>query len=169
MWKPIGTEVIRISNDRPCRYIKVRDDGPPQLRWRPLAHHVWVQAHGVIPKGHRIVHADLDPLNDALINLRCLSGAEAVAWQYAAIPGMQKRRRTRAASATRRRWEHARLAKEHHQSVKHGAAGAAVVFVCAACGHQHDAASLGKRCPKCGGHACEKLARPVEQLEGAAA
>lgn len=93
-YRAIGTVVERVDNRGVrSRYIKVGDFGPTQKRWIPYAWHVWQQANGKpVPPGHRVMHRDLDPMNDDPSNLICLSGAEAVAWQRANVPGMNANR-----------------------------------------------------------------------------
>jgi DNA-binding transcriptional regulator YiaG len=44
-----------------------------QRKGKPLAHMVWKAAHGVIPAGHEIHHADNNHTNNALVNLECLT------------------------------------------------------------------------------------------------
>lgn len=73
---PIGTVVIRskTKDDRrkrslQTRFIKVRDDGPMQLRWVAYAKWWWEQNRGQVPKGQMVLHADMDTLNDDPSNL----------------------------------------------------------------------------------------------------
>lgn len=115
-WTVVGAVTVRTDKGgQKYRFIKARHDGPPQHRWRPFAHHVWEKAHGPVPKGHRVVHLDLDSMNDELANLACLSGGEAIQWQRRVLPKMEERRQRENRKAQAKRWAIARSLKDHRR------------------------------------------------------
>jgi hypothetical protein len=160
-WTAVGTVRVRTEDGKKYRWVKLRDDGPPYGRWRPVAHVVWERTTGlVVPKFHRVIHLDLDTLNDDPANLKCMSPAEAARWQLANFPGHLKRFRKRAAAATRSRHAQARGVIEHRRSVARAFKESThVVRSCAACGFE--TTSKAETCPKCRGSAWEDLRREV--------
>lgn len=67
---PVGTVRLRRHSRRVKVYmVKVRLDGPKGRRWIARARWLWERAHGPVPAGMRVAHADGDPLNDSLDNL----------------------------------------------------------------------------------------------------
>jgi hypothetical protein len=71
--QPIGTE--RVNRDG-YRERKIRDDGPPQHRWRAVHLLVWEESHGPLPKGHAVVFRNGDKSDIHLENLELVSRAE---------------------------------------------------------------------------------------------
>lgn len=70
--RPIGSER---SNLRDGVLIKVQD-GQLQKNWMPKGRYIYEQAHGKIPKGHKVIFADGDHNNFDLDNLILVSNAE---------------------------------------------------------------------------------------------
>jgi hypothetical protein len=56
-WVPVGSyRVVDQKNGGPELQVKVNDEpGPNSGRWRPMARHVWEQAHGPVPADHIVV------------------------------------------------------------------------------------------------------------------
>ncbi len=71
--QPIGTE--RITKDG-IRQRKIRDDGPPQRRWKSVHMILWEEVHGDVPPGHIVVFKDRNTANIDLLNLELISRAE---------------------------------------------------------------------------------------------
>lgn len=70
--RPIGSER---TDKRDGTLIKVRD-GQLQRNWMPKGRYIYEQAHGKIPKGHKVIFADGDRTNFDLDNLILVSDAE---------------------------------------------------------------------------------------------
>lgn len=65
---------LRVNSDG---YIDMRTSfAPGALGWRALAHILWEDAHGPVPKGHCLIFKDRDPLNVCLENLELITRAE---------------------------------------------------------------------------------------------
>lgn len=94
------------------RWIKVREDGPPQKRWVRLAVYMWERVHGPVPEGMRLVHLDGDTMNSELTNLALMTCAQLLDFQRRTIPGMNERRVKRHRIAQQKRWEMYRALKE---------------------------------------------------------
>lgn len=141
----------KLENRKRNRWIKVADGGRPQDRWVAYARHVWEQAHGPIPKGMRVVHLDGDSMNDALANLKPMTPAEAMRYQRARDPEMERRRLAAVPAAARRRWKGHRERKANLPPLR------IVAHQCHACGWS--APDTPDRCPKCGGGAFEPIKR----------
>ena len=112
-WKAAGA--ITIRNDKSgkrFRWIKMRDDGPPQKRWVPYARQVWAQSQGSIPPGWFVIHADGNTLNDHIRNLRLVTRRGHLSIQRQRDPGMDVRSLRARVAATRKRHAHARLVRE---------------------------------------------------------
>lgn len=63
---PVGTIRLRKhSAGHWVRLVKVRMGGQKSGRWIAVARSWWLQHRGPIPHGHRVVHRDGNPLNDA--------------------------------------------------------------------------------------------------------
>ena len=71
--RPIGSE--RIDNRDGSILIKVQD-GHLQKNWMSKSRYVYEQAHGKIPKGHKVIFADGNNRNFNLDNLILVSNAE---------------------------------------------------------------------------------------------
>lgn len=71
--QPIGSE--RITDDG-IRQRKIRDDGPPQRRWKSVHSLIWEEAKGPIPAGHVVVFRDRNRNNLQLENLELITRAE---------------------------------------------------------------------------------------------
>ena len=95
----------RRRKGKPYNFIKVRDDGPPQKRWVPLARYNWEQQHGPVPAGHVVVHRTADTLDDSLTNLILIERRQLLAHQRALDPGIAGRRRRGLKRASRDRWD----------------------------------------------------------------
>lgn len=70
--RPIGSERY---NSRDGILIKVQD-GQLQKNWMPKGRYIYEQAHGKIPKGHKVIFADGNNRNFDLDNLVLVSNAE---------------------------------------------------------------------------------------------
>lgn len=71
--QPIGAE--RVTDDG-IRQRKVRDDGPPQHRWKSVHALLWEEVNGPIPAGHLVVFKDRNKQNIQIDNLELISRAE---------------------------------------------------------------------------------------------
>lgn len=70
--RPIGSERF---NSRDGALIKVKD-GQLHKNWMPKGRYIYEQAHGKIPKGHKVIFADGNNRNFDLDNLILVSNAE---------------------------------------------------------------------------------------------
>lgn len=86
------------------RWIKVRDDGPPQHRYVPFARYLYGRHCGPVPPGHFVVHRDGDTLNDDMPNLLLMHRRGLIAWQDSVRPKMEPRRKAAVAKSQRLRW-----------------------------------------------------------------
>lgn len=155
-WRPIGTITVRydkglkLANGRRSkrkhrkrRYIKVKDDGPMQNRWIPMARFNWEEANGPIPKGFLIVMVDGCSMCDSLGNLRMVNRKQHNALQILRNPAQLVLCRQRAGAASRLRHCRNRTLKEIQ--------GAALAFwECPACGNEVFEKDIPDRCTKCG-------------------
>ena len=71
--QPVGTE--RVTKDG-IRQRKIRDDGPPQRRWKSVHMILWEETNGVVPPGHIVVFRDKNTQNIDVGNLELISRAE---------------------------------------------------------------------------------------------
>ena len=71
--QPVGAE--RITKDG-IRQRKIREDGPPQKRWRAYHAILWEEHHGPIPAGHIVVFRDRDMTRIEIDNLELITRAE---------------------------------------------------------------------------------------------
>lgn len=71
--QPLGAE--RITKDG-IRQRKIREDGPPQRRWKAVHTILWEEAFGPIPTGHIVVFRDRNRSNIQLDNLELITRAE---------------------------------------------------------------------------------------------
>lgn len=71
--QPLGAE--RVTKDG-IRQRKIRDDGPPQHRWRACHAILWEEHHGPIPAGHIVVFRDRDMTRIEIDNLELITRAE---------------------------------------------------------------------------------------------
>ncbi len=166
-WRPVGT--ITLRHDKPPRrqrgrkrkdgmppfqgpgryWIKIRDDGPLQNRWIPLARHRWQKAHGAVPAGKFVIHADGKAANDALANLRLVDNAGHLRLMMQRNPQHLINCRKAAGASSRRRHAANRELKKLQ--------GPTPRWECPACGNHADQERSPERCPKCGSSAFERL------------
>jgi len=83
-YRAVGTIVVRAGKLRShykcsrrresSRWIKVRDAGPLQGRYIPYARYLWEQAHGPVPEGWFVVHANNRSMDDRMENLAAPTG-----------------------------------------------------------------------------------------------
>jgi hypothetical protein len=66
---PVGTTRERTRRGVTRRFVKVADPNT----WIEEATHVWETANGPVPRGHLIHHLDINPLNNDLANLACIT------------------------------------------------------------------------------------------------
>ncbi len=71
--QPIGTE--RVTKDG-IRQRKIRDDGPPQRRWKSVHMILWEKSNGAVPPGHIVVFRDKNTANIEIDNLELITRAE---------------------------------------------------------------------------------------------
>jgi len=71
--QPIGAE--RITKDG-IRQRKIRDDGPPQRRWKSVHSIMWEERNGPIPKGHVVVFRDGNTAHIEHENFELITRAE---------------------------------------------------------------------------------------------
>lgn len=96
---PVGTIRLKKRERGEARYIKVRLDGPPSLRWQTLAKWTWEQHHGPVPKGMRVIHLDGNRLHDELSNYGLATGGELIQRLLKQRPEIARRMRERQAPA----------------------------------------------------------------------
>src|SRR3990167_7289050 len=151
-YRPLGSVTIRRDQDhhegggrpkqpRLYRWIKGKDDGPRRERYIPLARYLWQKAHGPVPPGRFVVHADHDTMNDSLENLILVDRKELMARLYRRPDVIAKCRRRAARAATRHHAEN-RAGKLRRRAAR-------IIWECTDCGH--DAPAPAARCSKCGG------------------
>jgi hypothetical protein len=122
------------------RYIKVRDDGPPQERWVPLARYCWEKEHGPIPAGMLVVHIDGDTMNDKPDNLGLMDRAGNLKRLAAIRPrAWQRCLENRAKAARRRHAENRKLKASLGRTV--------ITWLCVDCGETFE--QRPEQCPKC--------------------
>lgn len=71
--QPIGTE--RVTKDG-IRQRKIRDDGPPQRRWKSVHMILWEEMNGTVPPGYIVVFCDKNKKNIEIGNLELITRAE---------------------------------------------------------------------------------------------
>lgn len=71
--QPIGAE--RVTKDGILQR-KVREDGPPQRRWKAVHAMLWEEHHGPVPQGHIVVFKNGNRRDIRLDNLECISRVE---------------------------------------------------------------------------------------------
>lgn len=114
MYRGLGSIIIRTRQGRggyQQRVIKVRDEGPPQHRYIPYARYLWEQAHGPVPAGCHVRHANGDTLDDRLANLVLMTRSEQLAWLRQVHPEAEAKRRRRQGAARTERARVRRRAK----------------------------------------------------------
>ena len=146
----------RTKRKQASRWIKVRDDGPLKDRYVPLAQYLWEKAHGPIPEGCFIVHADHNRMNDALDNLLCVNRREHMQRLYQR-PDVIAKCRAQAGRAAAKRHAQNRAAKKTAQARRRLAR---IVWECPDCGAEF--MQYREQCPKCQSSAVEQ--RIVEPL-----
>lgn len=72
-WRPIGTE--RLSKEGYLQR-KMADTGVTRRDYVAVHHLLWIEHHGPIPKGHKIVFKDKDKTKIVIENLEMLTDAE---------------------------------------------------------------------------------------------
>ncbi|EJM92466.1 HNH endonuclease signature motif containing protein [Pseudomonas sp. GM67] len=71
--QPVGTE--RVTKDG-IRQRKIRDDGPPQRRWKSVHMILWEESNGTVPPGHIVVFRDKNTEHIEIDNLELITRAE---------------------------------------------------------------------------------------------
>jgi hypothetical protein len=83
-YRPIGSLRILTHGRRKYVFIKVRDDGPFNSRWRSLAAVVWERNHGPLPAGMVLWHRDRNSLDCRPENLEPVTRLERLRRNIAA-------------------------------------------------------------------------------------
>lgn len=83
-YRPLGSLRVIVRGGRRYTYIKVRDTGRPDARWRLLSSVVWERARGPIPSGHCLWHANGNGTDCRLENLEMITLAERLRRNIAA-------------------------------------------------------------------------------------
>jgi hypothetical protein len=158
-YRPVGTILVCPGDPKwsrrkrqPMRLIKVRDEGKKSRQWIPYARHLWQQAHGPVPPGRFVVHANGDSMDDRLENLILLDRREHMLRLYSR-PQVIARCRAAAAKATRGRHRMCRMKKQAGLVVK-ARKPRRTIWECVGCGGEF--AEAVAPCPKCGGLAMER-------------
>lgn len=116
-WRSLRTvSVRRDKGGKRRRWIKIREGGPTQYRYVPLARYLWEFQHGPIPKGAFVFHLDGDMMNDDIGNLACITRRELPAYQQRANPRIKGRIRAALSQATSDRWSLYRFRKEQEKA-----------------------------------------------------
>ena len=190
-WRPVGTIVTRTEAPRAWylrseefrathanvfaryprrRFIKIRDDGPPQNRYVPLARWLWERDHGPVPAGKFVAHFDGNTMNDDPKNLVLITHRAALAHLGVIHPDVVAERIRKCGKITSQRWRdyHAQQAGMKQIRAEAGAGDAPDVHrhrgptrvqrkpMCAACGGDRSQIPDDDPCPKCGGSAIDR-------------
>ena len=166
-YRPIGS--ITIRNDKSgnkYRYIKIRDDGPPQKRCVPLAKYRWEEVNGPVPKGMFVVHKDGDTLNDDPSNMVAVDRKGHPRLQQSRDPGIVVKMRKGAALANKSRsTNNKRITSiKAAWSKRKAKASQAVIWECPICGGEFLQEDRPSRCPKCGSLAIEPKQNRLEYV-----
>jgi hypothetical protein len=152
------------------RFIKVRDDGPSQNRYIPLARWLWERDHGPVPAGRFVAHADGDAMNDSLANLVLTTHRAALAHLNVIHPDVVAERIRKCGKIASARWKdyHTQQASMKEIRAEAEARGGVAIPrhrgpapverqpMCAACGGGRTGIPDDKPCPKCGAHAVDR-------------
>ena len=111
-----SVKIRRDKTRRRRRWIKVREGGPTQHRYVPLARFLWERLHGPLPAGTFVVHANGNTLDDDPANLVLMDRQRLLAWQQTIRPQMKAKARRRCSEACRRRWQAYRALKVARQA-----------------------------------------------------
>lgn len=119
-WKAVGKVTTRRDKTgQHRRWIKIRDVSCGGYgNWIPLARHLYKWQKGPIPRGHFVVHADGNCLNDDLANLMLMDHKHLFAWQKTVRPKMEERRKTRSLKALRKVWPHMRRVNQLRKAAR---------------------------------------------------
>jgi len=164
-YRPVGSITVRnYKRGNQYRYIKIKDDGPPQKRCIPLATYRWQQANGPVPEGMFVVHRDGDTLNDDPSNLIAVDRSGHPRLQQSRDPGIVVRMRKGTAIANKSRsTNNKRIASLKAAWAKRKAkASQQVIWECLTCGGEFLQEDQPSRCPKCGSLV---IARKHDRLE----
>ena len=156
-YRAIGTITVRVGKLRShykcsrrresSRWIKVRDDGPRQRRYIPYARYLWEQAHGPVPGGWFVAHANHRSMDDRLENL-VLMDCRGNARRLKTRPAVEARRIEALRRALAQRRREGGAARQWSKGQKRRSR---VIWECVVCGAEAEA--LMVRCPKCGSEA----------------
>ena len=134
------------------RWIKIKDDGPPQYCWVPYARYLWQQKHGAVPAGYFVVHKDGDQMNDVIENLTLVDHRGHLQLQMKRDPEHVVRQREAAGKSARQRHEVNRQMRKNHGPLQ-------VTFDCVGCGATYCGKKEPDSCVKCGGGCFDKIKR----------
>jgi hypothetical protein len=99
---PVGTVVIRQRQKgkrvRYARFIKVKNGGLPQQRWKLFARWWWEKNRGPVPLGQLVIHLDGDELNDKPSNLAVGTPGMKLVLRHKRDPEWSKAQHRRAAA-----------------------------------------------------------------------
>lgn len=73
-YREVGSE--RIDKKEGYIYVKVKEKGTYQERWKHKQIVVWEKHHGKLPENHVVVFLDQNKMNTDINNLECISRAE---------------------------------------------------------------------------------------------
>ncbi len=158
-YRAVGSITVRRDTDRRdgvakgfrySRWIKVADAGRPQDRYIPYARYLWQQAHGPVPAGAFVGHADNDTMNDRLENLVLITDRRQHLLRLYRRQDVMARCRRRAGAAATRRHAQNRAAKRFGKQLQRKSRR---IFECSGCGA--DVPVGTERCPKCGSFSIE--------------
>ena len=169
-WRPVGAVTVRYDTlfhwqkkrrykngesrkGKPRRWIKVRDDGPPQNRWIPYARYLWEKRNGPVPNGYIVVHKDGNQMHDVIDNLILVDRTGHILRTCHSVPEVLARAHTHAGESRKRNTQARRLLRPQR-------AGGSPVWHCPACGATYEADNQPDRCPKCSAHSLERITLP---------
>lgn len=103
-YKQVNTITVRKDTDgKKFRWIKTSNVPKSRHNWIPYASHIWQKKNGPIPKGHFVIHADGDRLNDDIDNLLLVDHKGHFKLQLKRDPSIVQRMRHNSSVTNRRR------------------------------------------------------------------
>ncbi len=162
-YRPVGSITMRKNNGKLSRHVKVKEHGPVNERYIPLARHRWEKVNGLLPEGMFVVHKDGDTLNDEPGNLRAVDRAGNIKLQHTRDSGIVDRMRAGAAAGNKKKSVNLKrgqsLRAAWARRKKEGVGMDRVVWDCGVCGGEFEQEEKPERCGKCGSFALVKVER----------